>query len=333
MHPVFHIGPLEFPAYFTMLTISGVVCALMTWYRGRQVGIDAARLIDLSLLMLFFGIVGARLLHVVADGFFWDYIHLCSDPLSVPGKALYSGRACLSDTQCAALELGALCHPDAGSCHPAQDCLRVFKIWYGGLAVLGGVLLCTPIGILFALRHRMGVWRVVDIAGFVIPLGIAIGRLGCWFGGCCFGSVCSPTWGVRYPIGSAAYTQHWNTLGADGARQQGWDLMSSLPVHPAPLWSSLLNLMIFAALYFFIYPRRTAHGVAFWWFLILYGAARFLVEFFRSDERGTLFDGLLTTSQGIAIPLIIVGFVMLRRAKVRYSFSRFPIEAPPGRWV
>jgi phosphatidylglycerol:prolipoprotein diacylglycerol transferase len=333
MHPVFHIGPVEFPAYFTMLTLSGVVCVLLTWHRARQVGIRPEKIIDLAFIMLLMGVVGARILHILADGFFWDYVHLCTDSLQVAGKSLGSGSNCVTDAQCAGLNLGDICHPEAGTCHPAQDCLRVFKIWYGGLAILGGVVLCIPIGIWYALRHRMGVWRVADIAGFVLPLGIAIGRLGCWFGGCCFGSVCSPSVGVRYPVGSAAYIKQVDQYGVEGARELGWDMLSSLPVHPAPLWSSGFNFLIFGVIYFLVYPRRSCHGAAFWWFLILYGVARFLVEFFRSDDRGTLLGGMLTTSQGIAIPLVLVAALMLRRAKQKFSFSRYPITDPPGRWA
>jgi len=99
-------------------------------------------------------------------------------------------------------------------------------------------------------------------------------------------------------------------------------------VHPAQLWSSGINLLIFTLIYFVLYPRRKAHGESFWWYLLLYGCARFSLEFLRGDTH----DWYLSLSQLIALPVIGVALWMLRRARRKYPLSEFPISDPPGRW-
>ena len=109
--------------------------------------------------------------------------------------------------------------------------------------------------------------------------------------------------------------------------------LQSLPAYPTQLWSAMMNLVIFLIVYFVIYPRRRFHGACFWWFLSLYGMSRFCVELFRSDERGIWFDGTLTSSQIIAILMVLTGAIMLPVARRKYPLSSYPIERPPTSWV
>lgn len=306
-----------------MMTLAMVVGILLAWHRARQMEIDANRLLDFGLIMVTLGVIGSRILHVLAEGYFWDYVHLCTNPLLLDGDLLPSGLKCVSDLECTTLNLGGLCHPEAGTCHPARDCLRVLKVWYGGFALYGGILFCIPFGIWYTLKYKMGVWRVADIAGFVLPLSVGIGRLGCWFGGCCYGGVCDPDVGVTFARGSLAYARQIEA-GLINA-----DALTSLPVHPAQLWSSGINLLIFALTYFVIFPRRKAHGETFWWYLILYGCARFSLELMRGDTH----DWYLSLSQLIALPVIAIGVWMLARCRRKYPLKEFPLSEPTGRWV
>jgi phosphatidylglycerol---prolipoprotein diacylglyceryl transferase len=327
MHSVFRIGPLDFPAYFTLLTVGLALAILLAWHRSPRVGINPDRFLDLGLLMVVTGVIGARLLHVLADGLFWDYVHLCTDPLQVKGFRLPSGRPCASASECAALSLGELCHPEQGTCHPGRDCLRALKVWYGGLSYYGGLLLSIPVGIAYVLKHRMGVWRVADLVGYSIPLGLFFGRMGCWFAGCCFGSPTTSGFAVRYNPGSPAFEQQ---------RQAGLvaiDALHSLPTIPAQLISAGFNFGIFLVCYFIVYPRRKYHGATFWWFLLLYGACRFAIEGFRSDDRGLWLGSLISTSQLIAIPMVLVALCMMYRGRRRYPLSKYPVSEPPGGWV
>jgi phosphatidylglycerol:prolipoprotein diacylglycerol transferase len=75
--------------------------------------------------------------------------------------------------------------------------------------------------------------------------------------------------------------------------------------HPTQLYEAGAALAIAAALYLGVRPRKRAHGQAFAALLVFYGVARFLLEYVRADERGSLAG--LSTSQWIAIPLVAAG--------------------------
>ncbi|MEZ6141445.1 MAG: prolipoprotein diacylglyceryl transferase [Zavarzinella sp.] len=81
----------------------------------------------------------------------------------------------------------------------------IYKVWNGGLVLLGGVLLSILVFIaLYQLYlRRLGVkfWRLADTAGPVLALGIALGRLGCLLNGCCYGHVAPDTCpAIQFPM-------------------------------------------------------------------------------------------------------------------------------------
>ena len=155
MHPSFDLGFTTLPAYFTMLMVGLTAAILLAHREGMRRGIDGNTILDLGLLMMVCGLAGARILHVLADGHFWDYVHLCTDPTQLKGLALAGGRACVADAQCLRAGLGDLCDQGSGLCRQQQDCLRVFKIWYGGYVFYGGLLLCVPVGLCFLRRRHV----------------------------------------------------------------------------------------------------------------------------------------------------------------------------------
>ena len=69
MHPTFHLGPLDFPAYFTFLTLGYLLAALLGWHESFKLkGMDPNKLLDLAIVLLIAGLAGARVQHVLADG-------------------------------------------------------------------------------------------------------------------------------------------------------------------------------------------------------------------------------------------------------------------------
>jgi len=310
MYPTFDLGFIQFPAYFTLLILGYTLVVLLGHRVGMRNGIDGNRILDLGMILLLAGIVGARVLHVVADEHWDDYVNLCTDPLAVKGEVLPGGKKCRDDAQCATADKGELCHPTAGTCHQGQDCLRAFKFWYGGLVYYGGLLLAIPVGIWYLRRYRIPVWKVGDIAGFAIPGGLVFGRLGCFMAGCCHGEVSPYTFGgISFPAGSPAWEQHVDLhLISKRATE-------SLPVHPTQLWEGGACLAIFLYLYLWLYPRRKFDGQVFFAFLMLYAVARFVIEYWRSDPRGDILG--LSTSQWLGIPLFAFGAWMWFRQSRR----------------
>jgi len=312
MHPTFHLGPLDFPAYFTLLTIGYMLATLVAWRESWKVeGVDPNKFLDLAIVLLIAGLLGARLLHVVADGHFWDYVYLCIDPMETTGRTLRSGRLCTTDTQCVDAKLGEFCNLAQGTCHQARDCFRAIKIWYGGLAFYGGLFLAIPAGVWYMRRHkdRLKFWKVADLAGFGIALGLVFGRIGCWFAGCCFGGVSAHDHGVIFPRFSPAWDRH---VELDLITRAAHD---HLPVWPTQLWHVIANFSIFAITYLWYKKWRKYDGQVFWVFMVLYAVSRFILEFWRDDHRGIWLGGTLSTSQILGIPVILAAIWIMRRLK------------------
>lgn len=308
MHPTFHLGPLDFPAYFTLLTIGYLLAVLLAWKETFRIpGVDPAKFLDLSILLLIAGLIGARILHVLADDVLADYIHLCTDPTLVQGKFLPHSGLCVSDQQCVDLKLGEICNFNAGTCHPGRDCWRWIKFWYGGLAFYGGLILAAGVGVLFMLRNRqrLEIRQVVDLAGFGIPLGLVFGRSGCWFAGCCFGSHSDGPLAVSFPKFSPAWERHLELKEITRAASE------SLPVHATQLWHVFSNLAIFLFCFYLFKRRRRFPGIVLGWFLVLYAVSRFVIEFWRDDHRGVWWGGALSTSQLLGIPVLLIGIGLL----------------------
>jgi phosphatidylglycerol:prolipoprotein diacylglycerol transferase len=169
--------------------------------------------------------------------------------------------------------------------------LQAFKIWEGGLVFYGGLVLALGVSIGYMRRHRLSIWKLVDLFSPPIALGLFFGRIGCFFAGCCYGKETSLPWGVIFTDP--------NSL----ARL-------NVSLHPTQLYEAASSLAIF---FFLNWKERgkAFNGQIFWLFLLLYSTVRFLIEILRGDPRGFFFQDLLSTSQGIGIFLAITSIFML----------------------
>jgi phosphatidylglycerol:prolipoprotein diacylglycerol transferase len=300
------LGPLDFPSYFTLLTLSFAIGMLMTWREAPRLGLDRERVLDLDLWMVVWGVIGARVLHVLADGHLMDYVHLCTDNFKVKAVDAAARVICSNDVQCGE---GYVCNVAAHSCHPVRDCLVVLKVWRGGLAYYGGFIFAAAFGLYYARKHKLGMWRMADLAAPWIALGLALTRIGCFLNGCCYGKVSNVPWAVRFPLRSVVHQAQVDAhlIAAEAP---------ALPVHPTQLYLAALNLLTFFLLYFVVRPRKRWDGQLFAWLLIFKGLFRSLVEIWRDDERGVI-GGWLSTSQLLSVPLVALGIYLLWRARRR----------------
>jgi phosphatidylglycerol:prolipoprotein diacylglycerol transferase len=163
--------------------------------------------------------------------------------------------------------------------------LRAGGVFYGGLA--GAVLAAAVL----LRRYRLPFFPVADVLIPSVALGHFFGRLGCFSAGCCFGRACSEPWAVVFTNPTAAEIS-------------GTPL--HVPLHPTQLYEAFFNLCNYVLLAW-LFRRRLPPGAVLGTYLITYGTARFVIEFFRGDvDRGFVFGGLLSTSQlaaAIAVPL------------------------------
>ena len=191
-------------------------------------------------------------------------------------------------------------HPE--DVHSVAD---VFKVWRGGIVFYGCILGGLAGTAIYHRRHPFPFWPMADAVAPALAIGVALGRVGCFLNGCCFGAVCDPhaPWAVAFPAGSLAWHRHVEAgwIGPDAAR--------SLPVHAKQLYGALsgLALLIAATAY---YPRRRRDGEVMALVMIGYPVTRFLMEFARGDASGWHFG--LTISQYISLGLFAAGLVAWR---------------------
>src|SRR5688500_11146417 len=132
-----------FPSYLTLVMVGFLVATLLAKRAAARAGLPGERIVDLAVLVLVVGVLGARLLAVTTDGKLTDFVHLCSEPRAVeaPDAAV---RYCQTDAQCGfdyRCDRQARDAVAAGErttmCHPPRDCLAALKFWQGGLTFYG----------------------------------------------------------------------------------------------------------------------------------------------------------------------------------------------------
>ncbi|HVU05424.1 MAG TPA: prolipoprotein diacylglyceryl transferase [Polyangiaceae bacterium] len=290
------------PSYFVLLVVGFVFATVSGAIWAKRIGQDPDVVVDLGLSMLIFGVAGARILHVLADGFFWDYVHLCTDPSQV--------NLHLSQAECGSADYNGLWDAARGMCVARErNCFRWAEFWSGGLTYYGGFIGATLAAWFQLRRDRFPFWKGADMAGLTIPIGLGFGRMGCLLAGCCFGTPTHGALGLVFPSDSPA--SEWQSQHGLLATK----FMPSLAVHPTQIYESAASLAIAAYLLLRVHGRKHYDGQVFLAFTALYAIARFLLEFLRSDDRGGAFS--LSTSQLIGLALAGVALVLHGRLRAR----------------
>lgn len=294
---LFRLFDVSVPSYFVLLLSGFVFATALGVLWARRIGLNPDVIVDLGLAMLLAGVAGSRVLHVIADGHFWEYVHRCTDPSLVDWP--------LNRAECVSSVYDGVWDAAHGTCHPkTTDCFAWAKFWAGGLAYYGGLIGGAIAAVFFLRRDRFPFWKAADMAGFAVPMGLAFGRMGCLLAGCCFGAVTRLPWGLSFPPRSPA----------SEAQAKEHLLKSehlwSVPVHPTQIYESAASLAIAFVCLYVVLPRKRYDGQVFAASLVFYAAARFGIEFLRRDERGELLG--LSTSQIIGIGLVLAAVVVHR---------------------
>lgn len=169
--------------------------------------------------------------------------------------------------------------------HISHDPLSLIR---SGGVFYGGLIAAVVTSIWFFRVHKLSVWQMTDIMAPSVALGHAIGRLGCFSAGCCYGKPTNVAWGVTF---------------TDEYAHDIVGVPLGIALHPTQLYEALAELAIFGIL-LYLSRRKRWDGQIFWTYVALYSTARVIIEFFRGDPRGTIFDGALSTSQLIAILML-----------------------------
>lgn len=144
-----------------------------------------------------------------------------------------------------------------------------------GFVFYGGMIAAVAAVVWYMKKKKLPLLSTSDFLIVGLPLGHAFGRVGCFLAGCCHGKPTTLPWGVTFTDTHAMVSP---------------DLLG-VPVHPVQLYEAIGNLVIFFILHK-LYNRPHKNGTVLLAYIVCYGALRFVLEFFRGDERGTYLAGL-----------------------------------------
>lgn len=236
--------------YGVMLLAAAVAGTWLAVRRGRVVGFDTDTILGLGLWIFVAGIIGARLFFVI------EY----HDEFFRPGEPLAASLA------------------------------RAAFFPNGGLVVFGALPTAALAAWWYARRHGLPLLRLADAIAPALLVGLAIGRVGCFLNGCCYGGPTDLPWGVSFPAGSppaAAFPA------AGGA---------SVAVHPAQLYAAI-DAAVLALVAIAFTPLARREGAVFALVLTLHPVARILLEIIRVDEQPAL-GTPLSISQLVSLVLL-----------------------------
>ncbi|MAY86598.1 MAG: prolipoprotein diacylglyceryl transferase [Pseudooceanicola sp.] len=195
---------------------------------------------------------------------------------------------------------------------------QILKVWQGGMAFHGGLLGVIVAAWVFTARNGIDRLAAADLVAHVVPPGLMLGRLANFINAELWGRPSDLPWAVQFP--GAAAQDCGQAIGEICAR------------HPSQLYEALLEgALLGAALLWLVYRRGALHhpGRVLGVFLAGYGAARFIVEFFRQPDAQFVTPGNplglaielngwgLTMGQLLSLPMIALGLWFVIRSRAR----------------
>lgn len=270
--------------YGMMLFVGFSTATWLAARRAESVGINSEVIWDMIMWLLLPGIIGARIIYLLQYG-----------------DMVFAGKS------------------------GAEMLLAAIALWDGGI-VFYGCVIGGSVGLYFYSRKRdIPLLELADVVAPSLFIGLGFGRIGCFLYGCCYGAACSLPWAVQFPSDSMTFERFLvrsrstgeKLFDANGTLMDVQQLSSlppetaitTLPLHPAQLYSSGLAFLL-AGLLMWFFRRRPFTGSVIALACILYPVNRFVLEIIRNDEPGRLGTGL-TFSQWLSIGLCVSGCVLM----------------------
>jgi phosphatidylglycerol:prolipoprotein diacylglycerol transferase len=309
MYPtIFHLPVFHIPIYGYGLMM--VFAFLGTQWLSSKLaatrGIDPEIFVNVALIALVAGVIGSRASHVLENLAYYTNPHLSA----------------------------------------WDNFLNMINIRSGGLTFYGGLILAAPIVLGYIIYRKVPARLGMDIVAPCITFGLAIGRIGCFLNGCCYGAPANVPWAVQFPYNSNAYVDQFDQgkitpppelrvevsgdqyrLVSNDELAQGYVLTGdpqqpkfylppnaksiaaaqhSLPVHPAQIYSTISSLLLTALLICYFFIPHIS-GRVFALMLILEGPSRFLLELLRVEPPVV---GSMSLSMVIGLILLGIGIVL-----------------------
>jgi len=261
VHPeLFRIGPLVVRSYGLMMALGFGLGGWWLIRRGMKKGLPANRMLDLLIAIVISGLAGSRLLYVITH---------TSDFAQGWWRAFWPLQA------------------DG-------------TLGMEGFVFYGGLLTAVPVAAWLTKRWELSPLRVLDAAMPPLALGSALGRIGCFLNGCCYGKPTDSPLGVVFPESCLA-----------GAT------FPAIPLHPTQLYVAFDSLLIMVVLLWLERKRRMFDGSVLGTYLIMIGLLRSVEDLFRYYEPGmqlfTLSGVVVSVNHLISLGCIAGGILIIRR--------------------
>lgn len=211
---------------------------------------------------------------------------------------------------------------------------EILRIDKGGLIYYGGFLGAVAGMLIFARTRGERFWSLSDLIVTSLPIGHALGRIGCLLNGCCYGGRCEGPLAVRYPLNSEPWFDHVKELAGRFAAylhefivappgpwhewvsvypgQAAGLRRRSLPVHPVQIYEAAANVVLYVLLvHAYRHRRREGHVTAL--YFLGYGIVRFCLEPLRGDPR--MVWGGLSVAQWVSVSVFLAGAWMWWRSR------------------
>lgn len=161
------------------------------------------------------------------------------------------------------------------------------KVWEGGMVYLGGFIGAMLGGFGYLWLRGNGYGAYYDMFSPAVPFACALGRVGCFLNGCCFGIKCDLPWAMKFPMRTGA----------------GPELR-----HPTQIYEMIMLFAMAAYMHWF-YQRNRRPGLSMVVFIYLYSLDRFIIEFFRAESLYEHYLFGLTLGQSTCILVAAVAAI------------------------
>ncbi|WP_059103347.1 prolipoprotein diacylglyceryl transferase [Shouchella shacheensis] len=186
----------------------------------------------------------------------------------------------------------------------ADDPIRVFFIWEGGIAIHGALIGAVMTAIVFAKKRGVSFWKIADVAAPSILIGQAIGRWGNFVNQEVYGG------SVSREFLEGLFLPEWiiNQMFIDGTYY-----------HPTFLYESLWNI-VGVAILLLLRRANLRQGELFLSYIIWYSVGRFFIEGVRLDYL-LIGDTMIRTAQLLSVVLIVVALIL-------WVYRRLAVKPP-----
>ncbi len=162
----------------------------------------------------------------------------------------------------------------------AGNPISALKVWEGGLSFHGSLAGAILAVVVMCRVRKKTFYSYVDCMAPGFAFGYAIGRIGCFLNGCCYGKACSAEWGMHFQ------------------GTEGYHI-------PTQLYSSLFGVLI-GSILLYVQTIRPKQGVVFYLFLFLYSLYRFIIEYWRAGATAVVTFDNLTQAQWLSVVMMVV---------------------------